>query len=182
MGLRVTVHEPTAADAEELVSAVHASRELHAAWVSAPATFEGYATHLARCRGDAFAGHLLRDRADGALVGVVDLSRITRGSLQSADVGYYGLVGGTGRGLLTEGVGLVVARAFAVVGLHRVEASIQPSNGRSLALIRGLGFRREGHSPRALHVAGAWRDHERWALLADEPAAAALVSRLRRAG
>ena len=31
-----------------------------------------------------------------------------------------------------------------------------------------LGFRREGYSPRYLKIRGRWRDHERWALLADE--------------
>jgi ribosomal-protein-alanine N-acetyltransferase len=31
-----------------------------------------------------------------------------------------------------------------------------------------LSFRREGYSPRYLHIAGAWRDHERWAILAKE--------------
>jgi len=38
----------------------------------------------------------------------------------------------------------------------------------SLALIRRLGFRREGFARRCLQVLGRWSDHERWALLADE--------------
>jgi ribosomal-protein-alanine N-acetyltransferase len=53
------------------------------------------------------------------------------------------------------------------LGLHRLEANIQPENLASIGLVRRLGFRREGMPPRYLRINGEWRDHERWALLAD---------------
>jgi ribosomal-protein-alanine N-acetyltransferase len=69
---------------------------------------------------------------------------------------------------MTEGVRLVMRHAFGPLGLHRLEANIQPANTASLALVRRLGFRREGLSPRYLKIGGRWRDHERWAMLSDE--------------
>jgi [ribosomal protein S5]-alanine N-acetyltransferase len=33
-----------------------------------------------------------------------------------------------------------------------------------------VGFKQEGFSPHSLRIDGKWRDHERWALLADEDA------------
>ena len=55
--------------------------------------------------------------------------------------------------------------AFGRLGLHRVEANIQPGNTPSLRLVRRAGFTREGFSRRYLKIGGRWRDHERWALL-----------------
>jgi len=63
-----------------------------------------------------------------------------------------------------EGLRAVVARAFTGLRLHRLEANIQPANTASKALIKSLGFRREGFSKDYLKVGGRWRDHERWAI------------------
>jgi len=62
----------------------------------------------------------------------------------------------------------VLRHAFVMLRLHRVEANIQPGNRASIALAEGAGFRREGFSPRYLKIGGRWRDHERWAILAEE--------------
>jgi len=69
---------------------------------------------------------------------------------------------------LTEGLALVFDQAFGSLGLHRLEINIQPTNTDSIALARRLGLRKEGVSPKYLNIGGEWRDHERWAVLADE--------------
>ena len=99
---------------------------------------------------------------------MVTLSEIVTGAFQNAYLGYYGMAALAGHGLMTEAVGLAAAHAFEALGLHRLEANIQPGNQRSLVLVRRLGFRLEGFSPRYLRVSGEWCDHERWALLADQ--------------
>jgi ribosomal-protein-alanine N-acetyltransferase len=98
----------------------------------------------------------------------VIVSEIVRGVFQSAYLSYYAHVQHAGQGLMKEGVAAVLDRVFGIHRLHRVEANIQPGNRVSRALVRRLGFRKEGFSPRYLKIGGRWRDHERWALTRED--------------
>ena len=83
-------------------------------------------------------------------------------------MGYYIGAPFAGRGYMTEAIRLMLRYAFRDLKLHRIEANIQPENVASIALVRRAGFRREGYSPRYLKISGRWRDHERWAILAED--------------
>ncbi len=157
------------ADAAELIAANRASRDLHRPWVEPFTDQAGFEAWLERMTEGPCVGLVARSLSTGEMIGVVNLNEIVRGAFQSAYLGYYGMVGQSGQGLMTEAVRLAARHAFDRLGLHRVEANIQPDNLRSIALVRRLGFRLEGFSPRYLRIAGAWRDHQRYALLADDP-------------
>lgn len=55
-----------------------------------------------------------------------------------------------------------------MTNVPRIEANIQPCNHVSIAVARGAGFTRDGFSRRYLKIGGCWREHERWAILADD--------------
>jgi ribosomal-protein-alanine N-acetyltransferase len=165
---RVTINHVRASDGAELIAANLASVALHEPWVSPcrdQASFLGY---LTRCDNDRSMGFIARERESSRIVGVINLSEIVRGFFQSAYMGYYAVAGMNGRGLMREAVGLVVTHAFNEIGLHRLEANIQPDNASSKALVKRLGFQQEGYSPRYLKIDGEWRDHERWAILSED--------------
>ena len=113
-------------------------------------------------------GYLICLRGSGEIVGVVNISEIVRGGFQSAYLGYYAFEPFAGTGLMREGLAKVINHAFTSMKLHRLEANIQPANKKSIRLVKRLGFRREGYSPRYLKIAGRWRDHERWTILGEE--------------
>jgi len=165
---RVTIRPVQASDAAELIAANLASIDLHEPWVSPCRDHPSFLGYLARCDGERSFGFIARERESGRIVGVVNVNEIVRGFFQSAYMGYYGMAGMSGRGLMSEAVSLVVTHAFRELGLHRLEANIQPGNAPSRALVKKLGFRLEGFSPRYLKINGDWRDHERWAVLAEE--------------
>jgi ribosomal-protein-alanine N-acetyltransferase len=167
-GERTFLRRPELYDEREFLARTRASRALHGHLVQPPLTRTQFARFLIRSEQPGQELHLLCRREDGAVCGVLNLSDIVRGALQVASLGYYALVPFAGQGYMTEGVQLVLRQAFRRLGLHRVEASIQPTNTASLALIRRSGFREEGFSPRYVRIAGRWRDHLRFALHADE--------------
>jgi ribosomal-protein-alanine N-acetyltransferase len=163
-GFRVYLRRLGLADEAEFLRLVRESRDAHYPWVAPPAGGAGFGRLLQRAHDGAVVSLLVRERTTRALVGVFNLSQISRGNFRSAYLGYYGHVAFAGRGYMTEGLVLVIRYAFGKVGLHRIEANIQPANRRSIALVEKCGFKKEGFSPRYLKVAGRWRDHERWAI------------------
>ena len=165
---RVFLRAPTRTDRDEFIALMRASRAFHSPWATAPTDDERFAAYLADARRADFEAMLLCRSEDEAILGFFNLSQIVRRGFQSAYLGYAVGKPFAGQGYMRDGLELVLRHAFASLRLHRVEANIQPTNASSIALARGAGFRREGFSPRYLKIGGRWRDHERWAILAEE--------------
>jgi ribosomal-protein-alanine N-acetyltransferase len=165
---RVRIRSPRPEDEAEFLERVRASRSLHRPWTYLSETSAGFAEVLARSSAPAQAGFLIVQAEDGAIAGLANLSQISLGNFRSAYLGYSVFVPFDGRGYMHEGLRLVLREAFGPIGLHRVEANVQPGNQRSIALVERLGFRKEGYSPKYLKIGGRWRDHVRYAMLAEE--------------
>ena len=176
VGPRVYLRRPGPRDAAAFIAGARLSDRLHRGWVQAPTTKAGFAAYLRR-----FAGPKSRDPAsashvgvvvckldDDALIGVFNLSEIVRGAFESSYLGYYAFAPHAGQGYMSEGLNLVLALVFGKLKLHRVEANVQPTNRPSVSLVRRAGFTHEGFSPRYVKIAGRWRDHERFAMLAED--------------
>ncbi len=175
-GFRVYLRTPRPDDRAPFLAAARASRSLHAGWVRAPATPASFRHYVDRFTATVardplratHAGFVVLREADDALVGVFNFSEIVRGSFQSAYLGYYAFASLAGEGYMAEGLTLALRAAFGTLRLHRVEVNVQPDNRRSLAFVRGAGFVREGYSRRYVKIAGRWRDHLRFAMLAED--------------
>ena len=105
---------------------------------------------------------------DGELVGQLNVSSITHGSLSSATIGYWVSKEMAGRGITPTAVALATDHCFLAMRLHRMEICIRPENGPSLRVVEKLGFRYEGLRRRFIHIDGDWRDHFAFALVAEE--------------
>jgi [ribosomal protein S5]-alanine N-acetyltransferase len=124
-------------------------------------TVEGQRRSLRQLERDraADAGYRFLIEADGEPAGVISVSRIARGAFQNAGLGYWVAERVNGRGVGTEAVRLVCEWGFEQARLHRLEAATLVDNVASQTVLRRNRFTEIGHSPRYLHIAGAWRDH-----------------------
>lgn len=165
----VAIRPLQASDEEAYIAAARRSRRLHRPWVTAPCDAAAFRSYLARFDGRQHFGFLVIDSGTQDPVGAIHLTNVIYGVFRSGYLGYFAFAGHEGRGSMTRGLKLVAAHAFRTLGLHRLEANIQPGNTASIALVRRCGFQREGYSPAYLKIGGRWHDHERWALVRGRP-------------
>jgi ribosomal-protein-alanine N-acetyltransferase len=170
-GARVRLRVLRRGDREAFLALARESRTLHRPWTYPPERPEQFDELYARSRRDDFVCLVAEPLDRDDVAGVFTISQIFRGALQSAYLGYYAHERYAGQGYMREALQQVLDHAFGPLALHRVEVNIQPGNQASIALARGAGFRLEGFSPRYLLIGGQWRDHERYALTAEDRAA-----------
>lgn len=163
----VSLHPLQITDLEALQEAANKSQDRLVPWYSTPQTVESWREFIQRRLGPNDLGFLVRRTSDAELVGFIDITNIVRGVFQSAYLSYFSVSPHEGQGFMALGLRLLVEHAFTELHLHRLEANIRPENEKSIALVKRTGFAREGYSPRYLKLDGAWRDHERWAILAE---------------
>lgn len=162
----VTLEEPSGQRLHDFLAAVRRSKKLHGDYVAPPATAEHYAQYLERLKGSRHDGFFVI--VEGQLAAVINVNEIVLGAFRNAYLGYYAFAPFARQGHMREGLRLCIDHCFGALELHRLEANIQPDNEPSIRLVKSLGFRLEGFSPRYLKIAGRWRDHERWAITAEE--------------
>ncbi len=140
----------------------------HRPWVYHSRDPEYYNHYIKRIKRGATQGCFVMDVRNDNLVGVININNILLGTMRTASLGYYGDKDYAGTGYMTEALRLVLDYAMKDLGLHRLEANIQPENSPSIKLVKKLGFRKEGFSPKYMEIGGKWRDHERWAILDED--------------
>ncbi len=178
-GLRLAY--PSAEAFDEFRAVRLASQALHGPWEPErsfdPAGEEMFRRLLAQANTETEQRLLSRDAETGRLVAYVSIQVVRPGPERSAYLGYWTAADAVNRRVGQRTVALSLDHAFGNLGLRRVEANVQPSNVASIGLVRRLGFRDEGTAKRLIRIAGEFRDHVRFAMLADEwPAKRALFA------
>lgn len=105
---------------------------------------------------------------DGEMVGQLTVNGITWGSARWANMGYWIVRSHAGLSITPTAVALMCDHLLGTTGLHRIEIAIRPENAASLRVVEKLGFEKVGMAPGYLHIAGEWRDHFLFQILAED--------------
>lgn len=162
---RAFVHMPHPARADAVLAYFERNRAHLEPWEPArPTGFytrQHWAQRLAVNREEWMAGVSARffvERGE-RVIGSMNFTNVVGGVFRACSLGYSLDAREVGKGLMAEALGAAVPFVCAQLGLHRVMANYQPSNARSGALLRRLGFVIEGYARDYLYIDGAWRDH-----------------------
>ena len=107
------------------------------------------------------------DTAANAVVGTCTLTHLSMAH-ERAEIGFALKQKRWGQGLGSEAVVALINFAFHDLGLHRIEADVDPRNDRSLRLLERIGFRREGHMRERYYMNGERQDAIMMAVLKAE--------------
>jgi RimJ/RimL family protein N-acetyltransferase len=173
-------------DASLLKDAIDASIEHLRPWMpwahDEPTDLQAKVDRLRRCRGSFDLGqdftYGIFDRQETRVLGSAGLH--TRAGPEALEIGYWIHKDHIEQGLATEAAGALTRVAFLVDEVARVEIHCDPTNLRSQAVPRKLGFVHEATlRQRTVAPGGGRRDNMIWALLAEDfPASAAASAAL----
>lgn len=165
---RLRVFLPDATKAPAMLRYVTENRDHLTPW-SPPLPEAYYTLEYWQERMAAWPAQLDADRAlrlvlepaegPGRIIGTCNFSQIFRGAFEACYLGYAIDHRYQGRGLMQEALEAAIAYVFDTLQLHRIMANYMPTNERSGAVLRRLGFTEEGRAADYLFINGAWRDH-----------------------
>jgi ribosomal-protein-alanine N-acetyltransferase len=155
---------PALADAEELLAFELDNRAYFESWINARGD-DYYSIDAVRAaieqaqrerRGD--LAYQFLAKADGRIVGRVNLAGVTRRYFNKAALGYRIAEGAGGKGYASRAVALAVRQGFDAIGLWRIEADVRAVNAGSLRVMARNGFELYGKSARSMRMHGQWHD------------------------
>lgn len=168
---RIRLRGPRADDAHGLFGLFSDPRVMRY-WSRPPMTTRGEAEGLIVEIDEGFAcrtrlNWVIAQRQDDAVIGTCALFRFEPRH-RRAEIGYALRSDHWGRGLAAEAATLALDWAFRALGLHRVEADIDPRNDGSRKMLERLGFVSEGMLRERYFVGEEISDTELFGLLAHD--------------
>lgn len=109
-------------------------------------------------------GLFLRDKPSH-LVGMINFSKVEPLPFSSCEIGYSVDHLMAGRGIMFEGLMIVLQYGFEGFGINRIYARLHVDNEQSVRLLQFLGFKEEGRIRQGVYLDGEYHDLLQMSLL-----------------
>ena len=162
----ITICSPDASKVKEYLNQYKINQDFHEPWIRTEKNEDDFHKHLKKYDGKSNAAFWVLK--DAKIAGIIHLNNIIREVFQNAFLGYSGSKEFSGKGVMLEGLKLVLKKSFEDFRLHRLECAIQPGNEASLKFIRKFGFHFEGFAPSYLFINNTWCDHFKFSLTKEQ--------------
>lgn len=93
------------------------------------------------------------------MLGTVSFSNLSRFPFHACNLGYSLAKDAQGNGYMRKALRMALDYMFEVQKMHRIMAGYIPHNEKSAAVLKYLGFEKEGFAKDYLLIDGQWRDH-----------------------
>lgn len=167
---RLVLRLPTMADAEAILGYMNDPEVAEMQDWDLPRTADDVAQRIERINAAGWPAPgewvNLTIEAEGRCVG--DLACHLDDQSAVAEVGYTLAREHWGKGYATEALGALVDHLLATRPVHRLAASLDPANVRSMRVLESTGFAVEGLSRRSYPMRGRWDDDLRYAMLRED--------------
>lgn len=169
-GLGVTLRDLRQSDAPSLLNLL-TTEEVTRFISPPPTTVEGFERFIAWANAQRAAGEYICfavvPQGGETAVGIVQVRQLSRG-FESGEWGFAIGQAFWGTGLFVEAAQMVMAFAFDVVGVRRLEARAAVANGRGNGALRKLGASREGILRESFSCGGRRVDQALWSILDED--------------
>jgi len=103
-------------------------------------------------------------KSDPKLIGTITFWNVQKGHYR-AEIGYALHTQFQGRGIMQEAISAVLDYGFNILGLHSVEANVNPNNAASINLLERNGFVREAYHRENYYYNGHFLDSAIYSLI-----------------
>jgi ribosomal-protein-alanine N-acetyltransferase len=107
---------------------------------------------------------IARKEAPGKMIGTIGYWRLMPEHYR-AEIGYLLDPAEWGKGMMKEALHAAIHYAFEKMGLHSIEANVNPANTASAALLKSCGFTKEAHFKENYFYNGVFSDSAIYSLV-----------------
>lgn len=172
-GSRIILRPPRVDDEAAWIAVRSKNKEMlvpyEPGWSRDALTPQFYQRRMVRVRrawgNDLAYSFLILHKETEEIIGGINLNNVCRGAAQYASIGYWLDKDCWRGGYMRAALRMITYFSHERLKLNRLNASVLPTNERSINLLKRIGFEEEGFARKYIEINEVWEDHVLYGLV-----------------